>query len=196
MMCSAAASAQESRPGRGFVTAGLIALSDDSGSRTRFAIPPESSSTWFTEAAVFVVPRVAIGVERFPLGTVTSASDALCCILRDFERETALVATGRWRAVQHLLSLDAVGGVGVMFQHRDTFTAARFIANSQIDTITDTTNSILSFGVDAPIKAGPHVAIVPVLRLYSVSRPVVNTANVTATGSTRVAAAITAGISW
>jgi len=182
--------------GHGFVSGGVIALSDDSPERTRFYDSRPGASSWFADAAVSIASRFGVGVERFPLGTVTGSYDAACCILRDYERETALVVTGRWRAVPRRVALDALAGIGAVFQHRDTMTATRFSPAASAHSISDTAEAMIAAGLDAPVAVARHIVLVPMIRVYRMDRTTIDNANVTAAPSVRFVVGITAGVAW
>jgi hypothetical protein len=183
--------------GHGLAGVGVLSLTDDAAERTRFPDVSGGEVVWLIETAVFVAPRIAVGIEALPLGTVTGSYDALCCTLRDQEQETAILVTGRWRALRHnRLGIDAVFGIGTVIQHRNTRTSLRFVSNSETSTIDDRYFPAVGTGVDVPFSIMRHVAISPLIRVYFLERGEQDTANVLSTPSRRVAVGATASVSW
>src|SRR5881409_1049116 len=122
--------------GSGLAGVGVLALTDDAAERTRFAAASDARVEWLVDAAVFVAPSLAVGVEALSLGTVTSSFNANCCVGSEQEQEAVILVTGRWRAMRHnRLGMDAVFGFGTVIQHRDTRLAYRFVPNSETRTV-------------------------------------------------------------
>ena len=183
--------------GHGFAGVGALASTDDAAERVRFYNASAAGTAWLVEAAVFVAPRIAAGVEALALGTVTGSTAELCCLERVEEQEAAILATGRWRALhQNRLGIDAVFGIGAVNQHRDTRTSLRFVPNSETSTIDDRHFPVVGVGVDVPFSVIPHVAISPLIRVYFLDRSGQDMASVPSTSSTRVAVGVTAGVAW
>jgi hypothetical protein len=76
--------------------------------------PDQSSPRVFLfEANFFRAERAAFGVELLNLGTVTGSYDALCCILRDKQREISVLGVFRERAWRrNRLTVDIIGAAG------------------------------------------------------------------------------------
>jgi hypothetical protein len=118
-------------------------------------------------------------------------------VLRDQEQETAILVTGRWRALRHnRLGIDAVLGIGTVIQHRNTRTSLRFVSNSETSTIDDRYSPAVGFGVDVPFSIIRHVALSPLIRVYFLDRGEPDTPNVLSTPSARVAVGVTAAVTW
>jgi len=194
-LMSTPALAQSGGLGQGIVVAGIMTTSDDSADRTRFADGTVTGSTWFVEGAVFVGHGIGLGIEVVPLGSITGSYDARCCILRDYERESAIIGTVRWRTL-HLrrFALDPLIAVGTASQHRETQTAPRF--QSPTTTITDTDFPMWGFGLDVSVAVIPHVMVAPLFRRYVLQRESQSTANVTASPRPRYVLGLVAGLSW
>jgi hypothetical protein len=184
--------------GHGLAGAGLDLATDDDSERVRFPDKGSGSgSLWFVHGTVFVGRRIGVGIEVIMLGAVTGSYNALCCLLTDKEKENALLATARWRTLRRSrIGLDAVGGIGAMFQHRETRTSLRFLPNSETVTTEGRHSPGFVLGIDAPVVLVPHLAVSPVARLYFLQRGTRDGANVAFASSRRFALGITAGVGW
>jgi hypothetical protein len=192
---SAMAASSEAGPGHGLAGAGFVLAADDAAERIRFR-GPTVGGLWLVDAAVFVGGRVGVGVEALALGTVTGSYEAACCRISDEEKETAVFASGRWRAFhRNRIAIDAVAGVGRVFQHRDTRTSLRFPTSETVVT-EDRRSPAFALGIDAPMSLVPHIAISPLARVYFLDRGVRSTPNVLFVSSTRVVLGFTAGVTW
>jgi hypothetical protein len=104
-----AAVGSDAGPGHGVAGVGLFTATDD-GKRVGRVVPDSTAGTmWTVDAAVFVADRIAVGVDALTLGTVTGSQSMACCWLANQEKETAVLASGRWRTVRRRrIALDAV----------------------------------------------------------------------------------------
>jgi hypothetical protein len=180
----------------GFVGVGVFGAGDDSFNRVRF--PDQSSPHVFLfEANFFRAGRAAFGVELLNLGTVTGAYDALCCILRDKQKEISVLGVFRERAWRrNRLTVDIIGAAGVLLQHRETNDSDRSLPTTTISTIEDRRSPAFAVGVDLPLLLARHVALAPQVRLYFLQRGGLDTANVTRASSLRPTIGLSGRVMW
>jgi hypothetical protein len=183
---------------RGFLGAGLFVASDDASNRVRFPDVNASRSPRFTiEAAIVSAGRIGLGFEFSTLGTVTGSSNAACCILRDEQKETSVLAVVRGRAWRkNRLAVDVVGGMGVLFQHRETMVALRQVAGSAVTTVEDRKSPAFAIGADLPFFVAHHIALVPQIRFGFLRRGELDTPNVTRASSQTSAVGLTGRVLW
>ena len=183
---------------RGFLGAGVFAANDDASNRVRFPDVNGSPSLRLTiEAEVVRAGRIGLGLEFSTLGTVTGSYNAACCILRDEQKETSVLAVVRervWR--KDRLAVDIVGGMGVLFQHRETMVALRFVGGSAVTTVEDRYSPAFAIGADLPLFVAQHIALVPRFRLGFLERGALDTPNVTRSSSQTSAIGLSGRIVW
>jgi len=188
--------------GHGSAGGGIFfAATTDEASRVRFpdtGSDSDQGARWLIYGSVFVARHFAVGMEYAPLGTVIGRYDAVCCVMVDSEEESVLYGTGRFSTNRPgRLNLDVVGGIGVLFQHRETSGNLRFGPSSAATAaVDDRTDLCLVLGADVPISVAPHVVVSPIARLYFLDRKTIDTANVTASSSTRFMVGVIAGVKW
>lgn len=184
---------------RGFVGVGVFATADDTTNRVARprATPSVSSSELIFEAGLIRIGRLGVGAEFVTLGTAQGGTESACCSVNDEERESMLLGMLRLRALQtSRLSVDLVGGIGVLSQHRETSTLLRSVPTSATTSIDDRRSPAYSFGVEAPVMVVQHLAIVPSLRLRYLQRDEVATTNTTQLPSHMTVLSVTGRVTW
>jgi len=190
-----AAVGSDAGPGHGWAGVGLFTATDD-GKRVGRVVPDSTAGTmWTVDAAVFVADRIAVGVDALTLGTVTGSQSMACCWLANQEKETAVLASGRWRTVRRRrIALDAIGGIGAVFQHRDTQSGSQY-PRTAISKVESGRSPAFELGIDVPLSLGRHVVISPLARLLFLQRDQTN-AHVPVESSAPFAVGFIAGVIW
>lgn len=171
------ASAQSSlspRPGRGFATIGFVEVTGDPADTFNTfydSAQPVSRGHLLVNAAVFVAPRIGVGVETFPSHDTTVVSTTQSVITTEgLHEKTTLMVTGRGRAVARShFAVDGVFGLGALRQTRTFISDFNDPGVTNTTTTSDNTSAALSFGADG-LFAGRHVVLSPQMRWYHLQR--------------------------
>lgn len=199
-----AQSSNSGRPGHGFATVGVIGAWGDPADPVSVIGQPTSRGHLLVSGAIFVAPRVGIGIETFPEHdtTVELADSASFISSENLHEKTALMVTARGRAfARSHFAIDGVFGVGALRQTRTITTQLREPDQPPKTTTTDNTSAAFSFGADAPISVVRHVVVIPQVRWYHLRRlgnsysPQAILFPLDASGSL-FAFGVTAGVTW
>src|SRR5262245_35235391 len=96
-----AQSPNSGRPGHGFATVGIVGALHDPADDIDVAGQTVNRGHWLVSGAVFVAPRVGVGLETFPdHDTTAQLADTASFVLSErLHEKTALMVTGRGRPV-------------------------------------------------------------------------------------------------
>lgn len=187
MLCACAllaglpAFAQSRRPGPApvpavSVGAGVGTSTNDAASRMRLT-REATIAVRLLEATAAVSTRIGIGVE-YSQPSAASASTTVGVgrtTIAGRQDERVLLGLVRARlAGTGRLSLDALGGAGVLFQHHESWSCTpaseRCAAVKGGSVIVDARAPAMTWGIEVPIVVAHHVEIVPGVRAYSLRR--------------------------
>lgn len=204
---ASAQSTNSGRSGHGFATVGIVSALGDPADRADEINPSAQTGDrghWLLSGAVFVAPRVGVGLETFPHHATTAqlSNSSSVTFVEQLHEETVLMVTGRARALAlPAVAIDAVFGVGALRQTR-TSTFQYSSPSFQTTTTTGDTSPAFSLGADAPIAIGRYFAVIPQIRWYHLRRlgqlsrdTPVDAFPVDGPGSL-FAFGVTAGVSW
>jgi hypothetical protein len=125
---------------------------------------------WNVYGTVFVTPRIAFGAELSTLGTrEISNFNPSVGDYRYLSRSTALYGVARVRVVRRaLVSVDALGGIGGQFAHREYHFSAVTGSSQPAPSNTSDGVTYLSYvvGAEMPIAVARHISVSPYARVY------------------------------
>jgi len=186
------ASATDAAPGHGFIAVSPLSMTDDSERRLRGARLSDDS-LWSVDAAVFFARNIAVGVEAMSLESVTRQQSYASFSSNDTEDERAVLVMPRARVfAKRRVALDVAFGGGIAYQHWTFHMVNRFPPVVVNDRIVDEKSPALGVGLDGPLSLVPHLALLPMVRLYLVNHTQTDSGG----WSSRVALGIGAGVKW
>src|SRR5688572_10174388 len=166
LSCATAVAAQNEAP-RGFVGGGAAIGPEQPGTRMRLG-DDGGPEIWLVHAAVRIVPRTWIGIEIIQPGVSRGTTRGRTFQSFGKQEERAVLAMGRVHvAGRTRMSLDAVAGGGVLFQHHELEDASCF-QGCNVPWTDSMTNRATAFaiGADVPIRVTNHFSIAPLGRVY------------------------------
>lgn len=181
--------------GHGFVAVAPFSMTDDAQARLRGGLAADESP-WLVDAPVFLRPNTGISVELMPLGSVTRQQYYHSFESNDAEDDgrAVLIMTRARAFAKRRFALDMVFGGGVVSQHWVFHSVEHSFPPVVTDRILDHHSPAVGVGVDGPLSLVPHLALVPLVRLYLVNH---NGEGDSDSGWTsRVAIGIGAGVKW
>jgi hypothetical protein len=157
--------AQGGEEAKGLVGMSISWATDDAQRPERFNYEP-ARTVRSLHGSVFLHPRVAVGSEWTHLGTIEAPGGSPRAQILEKHREHALFGTLRARlAGRGRSAFDAVGGIGALFQRRETTSVAGGT------TSTSNTSAAFIIRAEGQVALSRHVAVTPTAGLYSLRRP-------------------------
>jgi hypothetical protein len=167
LLSYANAAAAQDEAARGFVGGGAAIGSEAPGTRMRLG-DDGGPEIWLIQGAVRIAPRTSIGIEIIQPGVSRGSTRGRTFQSFGKQKERAVLAVARLRvASRRRMSLDAVAGGGVLFQHHELEDAACFLGctASRTDSMTNRATAF-AIGADVPIRVASHFSIAPLGRVY------------------------------
>lgn len=171
-----AQSSHSGRPGHGFATVGMVGTWGDPADEINVTSQTVNRGHLLASGAVFVAPRVGVGIETFPEHDTSAqlSNTLLGTQSGQLQEKTALMVTARGRALARShFALDGVFGVGALRQTRTYIFQYRFPETPPTPptaTATDNTSAAYSLGADTTISLVTHLAVIPQMRWYHLRR--------------------------
>jgi len=192
-------SVRDAMAGHGFVALAPVSMTDDAHARLRGG-RADDGSPWVVDGALFFRSNVGIGVEAVPLGSVTREQYYNSFESNDAEDDSrAVFIMARARAfAKRRFALDMVFGGAIVSQHWVFHSVSSSyglppVATVVTDRVVDDHRPALGIGIDGPLSLVPHLALLPIVRLYVVN----HSAEIDNNGwSSRFTLGIGAGVKW
>ena len=151
---------------RAFAGAALTLTSTDLDARMRLAADT-SSAAWFVEAGLPIRGRFGVGIEFGGPSDATGETRGRTFDSRGRQRERLLIGLGRVRvAGSSRWGVDAIGGVGTLFQHHEELEACCVTCDDFRRDSLDHLAPAFVVGVDGPIRVAGALWIGAVVRYH------------------------------
>jgi hypothetical protein len=138
----------------------------------RFNLSADDPYTWVVEGGVGLSRRIGIGVEYSRVSRVAAVTRGSSFQSRGEQHERTLMPLVRVRVTaSRVVALDAVGGVGVLFQEHERVEFPCFSGNcpGRTETLTRRVPAVM-FGADVPVRLAPHLTVAATVRAHLLRR--------------------------